>query len=381
MEVILSSSLSQSSLPARPRLEQLQKLAKERRSSGEFPTLALSQLAIAREHGYPSWPKLKNAVEVAEWWHAVTDADAARMNVLAAKNRKLVDIPNPESGATALQMAAQANSVPLVDFLVSVGASFSPTFGESAHTALSWALTVHSFDAANRLVELGAEPDLFCAAGLGNLEKVKSFWSNGQIQPSPSRAGSSRFSPTGDRHPQPPESAQDQISDALYLAARNGHAEVGKFLLEKGADPNWRAYLGGTPLHWAEYAGCDQLATTIRQFGGDDTFTDQEFFAVPAAFAIIVPAAWGIEWLLSQNLTNHPERVDLRGGYGTALNAAAFNGQGGAVEILLSFGADPKTRNRMGYTPAQVARHQGHEDLAQMLDRTGPENRTSETSP
>jgi ankyrin repeat protein len=343
--------------------------------------LASAQLAVARQHGFASWPKLKSAVEIAEWWQAVQDGDAARMSALADKNRKLVDTPNPESGATALQMAAQANSVPLVELLVSVGASFDPTFGESAHTALSWALTVHSFEAANRLVELGAKPDLFCAAGLGNLESVRHFWVDGELCATPSRTGSSRFSPSGERLPRPPESAQDQVSDALYLAARNGHAAVGEFLLEKGADPNWRGYLGATALHWAEYAGCDELATTLQNFGGDGTILDQEFFATPAAFAIIVPAAWGIEWLLQQNLTNHPERVELRGGYGTALNAAAFNGQGGAAEILLSFGADPKTLNRMGYTPAQVARFQGHEDLAQMLDRTEGVNRSSETSP
>jgi ankyrin repeat protein len=51
------------SLPARPDLRRLRDEAKARRRAGEFPTLALAQLALAREHGFASWPRLKVAVE------------------------------------------------------------------------------------------------------------------------------------------------------------------------------------------------------------------------------------------------------------------------------------------------------------------------------
>jgi ankyrin repeat protein len=44
-------------------LEQLRKQAKERVRAGSEPTLSLAQLALAREHGFPSWPKLKAYVE------------------------------------------------------------------------------------------------------------------------------------------------------------------------------------------------------------------------------------------------------------------------------------------------------------------------------
>jgi ankyrin repeat protein len=44
-------------------LEQLRKQAKERVKAGREPTLALAQLALAREHGYPSWPALVHALE------------------------------------------------------------------------------------------------------------------------------------------------------------------------------------------------------------------------------------------------------------------------------------------------------------------------------
>jgi hypothetical protein len=51
------------SLPPRPDLRHLRDEAKRRRKAGEFPSLALAQLAIAREHGFRSWPRLKFHVE------------------------------------------------------------------------------------------------------------------------------------------------------------------------------------------------------------------------------------------------------------------------------------------------------------------------------
>jgi ankyrin repeat protein len=51
------------SLPARPDLRLLREEAKRRRKAGEFPSIALAQLAVAREYGFRSWPRLKFHVE------------------------------------------------------------------------------------------------------------------------------------------------------------------------------------------------------------------------------------------------------------------------------------------------------------------------------
>ncbi|MGO9823517.1 MAG: ankyrin repeat domain-containing protein [Solirubrobacteraceae bacterium] len=51
------------SLPSRPDLRHLRDEAKRRRKAGEFPSIALAQLAIARDHGFRSWPRLKFNVE------------------------------------------------------------------------------------------------------------------------------------------------------------------------------------------------------------------------------------------------------------------------------------------------------------------------------
>jgi CubicO group peptidase (beta-lactamase class C family) len=49
-------------LPARPNLRHLKVEARRRVKSGEFPALYEAQLAIAREHGQPSWAALKELV-------------------------------------------------------------------------------------------------------------------------------------------------------------------------------------------------------------------------------------------------------------------------------------------------------------------------------
>ena len=51
------------SLPHRPDLRHLRDEAKRRRKAGEFPSIALAQLAVAREYGFRSWPRLKFHVE------------------------------------------------------------------------------------------------------------------------------------------------------------------------------------------------------------------------------------------------------------------------------------------------------------------------------
>ncbi len=50
-------------LPGRPSLRYLKVEAKRRLSAGEFPALHEAQLAIAREHGLPSWTALKQFID------------------------------------------------------------------------------------------------------------------------------------------------------------------------------------------------------------------------------------------------------------------------------------------------------------------------------
>ena len=79
------------SLPSRPDLSELRDEAKRRHAAGEFPSIALAQLAIAREYGFRSWPRLKFHVEAltldaperaAALIASVTSADLRRARAL-----------------------------------------------------------------------------------------------------------------------------------------------------------------------------------------------------------------------------------------------------------------------------------------------------------
>ena len=52
-----------SELPVRPDLDQLRRQARDRVRAGDAATLAEALHALARDHGYASWPRLKHDVE------------------------------------------------------------------------------------------------------------------------------------------------------------------------------------------------------------------------------------------------------------------------------------------------------------------------------
>src|SRR6516165_1816525 len=59
------------SLPGRPNLRHLKLEAKRRVAAGEFPSLHEAQVAIAREHGLPSWAALKQQIGEDQDSHAL----------------------------------------------------------------------------------------------------------------------------------------------------------------------------------------------------------------------------------------------------------------------------------------------------------------------
>jgi ankyrin repeat protein len=86
------------SLPPRPDLRHLRDEAKRRRKANEFPSLALAQLALAREYGFLSWPQLKFHVEAltleaseraAALIASATSADLRRARALLAADPDL----------------------------------------------------------------------------------------------------------------------------------------------------------------------------------------------------------------------------------------------------------------------------------------------------
>lgn len=353
-------------LPEKPSLGQLRKLAKELKASESLPTLTGAQHELARRFGYESWAKLKLFVEQTTLRRLIQEGEAGPVSELLKGSPSLAGSAFPE-GDTPLHVAAEENRPAIVELLVRKGAKLNARYFESAHSALSWSITCWSFAAAEKLVELGDVPDLFCAAGLGRLDLVQQFWVDGKLRPSPSSTGCSRMTSDWQRLPCPPINDADQVSDALYIACRADRFEVAKWLVEHGADPNFRGYIGGTCLAWAEFSGNAELCALLREHGGSDDIRDYAYHATPKEFPIMVLAGWGFRDVLANRLSKHPESVRVQTPYGTPLHAASIGGHEWVVKLLLEHGVDPKVRNENGLIAADTAQSKGHDVIVGLL--------------
>lgn len=189
---------------------------------------------------------------------------------------------------TPLHWAAEKNYRELAELLVAAGANIDAevTWGM---TPLAWAANMGSCDVADVLLAHGARPQLnmWCAAGLGMLDVVQSFWdSSNTLKPG---AGQTRSRDLGNgkwgKAP-PPEDYKDLVSEAFYIASRNGHVEVARFLLEKGADINYRGFFGAPGLHWAAINGHKPMLEFLIANGADLSLRDTQFNSTALGWAL-----------------------------------------------------------------------------------------------
>jgi ankyrin repeat protein len=396
------------SLPLRANLEWLKKRSKERldelRADRPEATLSDAQLSVAREFGFPSWRKLKAHVElIRKELDALVPPDVVRRaatevvapddpdlaSLLAAVNagetkavaellarRPALAAAHGPDGQTPLHLAAQCNDPQLAALLIAYGADLHAKYGQSGHSPLSWAITCNAMECGRELVRFGAQPDLFCAAGLGLVDRLPTFFdSTGSLIHGASRTGSSRFALDGSRLPCPPLSARDHVSDALYIACRNGQAEVVRFLLGKQPDLSFRAYLGATPLHWAYFGGSRTVVELLEQSGADATVRDDTLGCMPRSFGICVPANWGFAFLVRARLGEDPSLANIMDGRTSPLHEAARNNQTEIVKLLLDNGANPSLADGDGKTPLDLAKELGHIAVAGLLAQEKVENR------
>ncbi len=306
--------------------------------------------------------QLLSAVEAGEEL-AVTELLSRRPALAAAYGSE---------GQTPLHVAAQCNDPRLATVLVAYGADVDAKIGKSGHTAVSWAVTCNAPECARTLVALGAEADVFCAAGIGALEEVQAHFDDaGELVPGASRTGSSRFAPDGTRLPCPPLSGRDQLSDALYIASRNGQADVVRFLLEKRPDLSFRAFLGATPLHWAYFGGSRTVIALLEQAGADPEVRDPVLGCKPRSFGICVAANWGFDFLVRARLAEDPSLLNVMDGKTSPLHEAAGNNHAQIVRLLLDQGANPLLTNGDGQTPLDLAIGKGHAEVAEVLRGAG----------
>ena len=310
-------------LPARPDLEQLRHQAKDllRDGTNEEPQalarihavsdrliLASAQLAIAREYGFESWPKLKREVERRE---ILNSRDLDRLSSLLAEDPELavsrmVNWSDHRLGANPLNYIAMIafdherlglpTDLPgtgrVAAALIEVGAPIDGLPGDS-ETPLMTAASYGDAEVTQVLIDAGADLEARASADAGGvpggtalmhaavfgMTKVLDLLVKAGAQPHGIESAAAVGDITGWLTPDTPLQARiraltfaadhqrlsviDQLIDArtpvdavdeiygrqaLRLAAQDGRPRSVRRLLEHGADPNLRDEQGHTAL-------------------------------------------------------------------------------------------------------------------------------------
>lgn len=369
------------SLPPRPSLQQQQKQAKEllrdlragdaaalARVRRHLPdkarlTLADAQLAVAREHGFPSWAALKayvgrsegdvtaSALEAVHRAFASRDSAAIRAVLLRhPEARARIDTPSFPFDSTALGHFAGAGELAVVEALLELGADPNRRSGW-------WAggfhpLHVATGAVAERLMQAGAVPDACAAAHLDRPDLLARI-----LDAEPARVH---------------ERGGDGQTPLHFARSR----EVADLLLARGADIDARDVdHRATPAQWmlegARGAGRYDLARYLVSRG--------------ASADVFLAAALGLADVLRGMLEADPSLLDRRTGQGeygpqppsshhiyqwtigpnrSPLQTAAQFGQDETLEVMRAF-ATPRQRFLAACTAARA-------DEARHLLRDGP---------
>ncbi len=297
-------------------------------SSG--PALADAQLLIAREHGFDSWPKFTRHIRdlarddsAAATFELAADAvvagDVPTLRRLLDSEQALARARSPRlhratllhyvgaNGVENYRQKSPRNAVEIAKMLLDAGAEVdAPADTYGTGTALGLVATsIHpvvtgvqiplmeklieagaSVDglpggwnplvsalhngrpaAAEYLASRGARLDLEGASGVGNLERVRSFFNRG---------GSLR-----------PNATQEQMKDGYTWACEYDHTDVVAYLLQRGIAVDLRVrHHGGTGLHWAALGGHLETVKLLLESQASVNVRDESFNGTPLGWAL-----------------------------------------------------------------------------------------------
>ncbi|KAF3196275.1 hypothetical protein TWF106_005153 [Orbilia oligospora] len=153
---------------------------------------------------------------------------------------------------------------------------------------------------------------------------------------------------------------------ALHAACENGHEDVVRILLQRGASVNVRDEDGKTPLHLAAADGGEGITRMLIQSGADLNAIDDE-----GDLPLHVAAAYGSANIVPLFLRARV-KIDTPGSGGrTPLMKAVMGGHKTTVRCLLDEGAHVNHRDDMGWSAVHWAVRKGNETLTRILLEEG----------
>jgi ankyrin repeat protein len=302
-------------------------------SSGAGCTLARAQFALAREHGFASWPrfvghlkglargsspfsKFEAAVE------AVVNGDLKTLEKLLRENPELVRARSTRehrstllhyvsaNGVEDFRQKTPANIVAITKMLLETGAEVnaeSEAYGGGSTTLGLVATSIHPEQAGvqiellETLLDHGAEIDhpgltgnrhsavRGCLAN-GCGEAARFFAGRGARLDLEEAAGvgyiedvKSFFDARGRRKA---SASKQQMEDGFLYACGYGHPAVVRFFLERGVDPDLSNGDGRTGLHWAMFGPHIEVIKLLLKSGAKVNVREKASGATPLSWAI-----------------------------------------------------------------------------------------------
>ena len=301
--------------------------------------------------------------------------------------------------ATSKQASDANVSGPLMTLLLDRGASLD--LGDSAAIIPDWghqnplhvALSNYAKGAAEKMIEMGAKPDLCTAAALGRMDLLRGFFDEeGRLRTRPRRDGQLL-------------SERDAIGLAALFAYVNHRQQAFDFLLEKDGNWDMTGVNNGALLHRAAWDGDLALVQRLVAKGADVGNRDNPFGGSPLSWAQHNKQQAVFDWLrthckidlhdavgfdlrehVEARLREDPASVNLQRDHwdiprSTPLYWASWthindvDGRHdldeahrlGLVRLLLDAGADPNIVSGDGNTALDVAVHGGATQIAELL--------------
>ncbi|MEZ0064482.1 ankyrin repeat protein [Streptacidiphilus sp. MAP12-20] len=433
------------SLPQHPDLDQLRRRAKElrdaarrgesaalerfvrhhRSAGGDTFGLAAAQLVVARELGFSSWPRLKDAVDAATAEARTvtafvsasvegrmrqaadilrTERDIARRSLpaatvlgdatavrdLLAADPVAASAPDRDRGWPPLLYACYsrwhrtdpgraAGMAEVVRLLLDAGANPNTNDGGRPRyrSALKGAVEVNNPDIVRLLLEAGAHPDpgqpIAEAAGHRDQRCLRLLLSQGARVTGTWALGAAVFhdDPVAtslllDALATPTGAAAGPATEALPEAAANASLPVVEALLAAGADPLAADEDGVPALRLAVRAGKGDSAARLRALGAADDATEVDQF-IGACLIADRPT-------VQRLLAHHPDLPDrLTQQERAVICQTAGSRPADTVALMLQAGFSPHARNSVGEQPLHNAAYLGNAAVVRLLLDAGAE--------
>lgn len=307
--------------------------------------LADAQHAVARRHGFPSWPRLVRHVEEQQPLAARAELFLQAVRGQQARTASRLLALYPEIGRVDPLTASCAGEA---DVLAAMLAA-QPALASAPHAGDGWTPLLYACASPFHAGSSPRAPGILrCAALL--LDRGAS-------------ANEFMLHDQADPHSKIP---------VLYFACVNGTVAMVELLLEHGADPND----GESVYHAAELDRRDCLEL-LASHGAELSKAHSYWGNTPLYFL----AAWkewhprcpsvtaGMQWLLEHGADpNVPSQKSLE----TPLHRVAGNGRStGVVEMLLAYGASIDQPRADGRTAYALAVRTGNVPVAELLRERG----------